>query len=213
MSADPLRTVRSAVSWPPAARVLTAGIVAGLALGPADLWAQTVVPYPWANLANSGAVWALAGFGLGVWVRRGRGASAIGAAVMLVVAVESYYLADVLFRDANTSSLWNGASQLWLAFAVVVGLGVGAAGSFLHSSKSPIRSAAAAVPGLIFLAEAGYVLERADGAQISSADFQTALIEVIFAVVVPLIVLVGSIRSRHQPGVRESPGTVRRSLR
>ena len=41
----------------------------GIALGAVDLLLQRVLPYPWANLANSSAVWALGAFGVGWWLR------------------------------------------------------------------------------------------------------------------------------------------------
>lgn len=40
-------------------------IVGGLLLGLIDLLAQRTVPYPWASLANSSAVWAIGAFGIG----------------------------------------------------------------------------------------------------------------------------------------------------
>ena len=47
-------------------------VMGGLLLGSIDLIAQRTLPYPWANLANSSAVWAIGAFGVGVWVRVGR---------------------------------------------------------------------------------------------------------------------------------------------
>jgi cobalamin synthase len=52
--------------------VAIVAIVGGLLLGLIDLLAQRTVPYPWANLANSSAVWAIGAFVSGVrhgWLR------------------------------------------------------------------------------------------------------------------------------------------------
>jgi hypothetical protein len=71
---------------------MTVAVVGGLLLGPIDLLAQRALPYPWANLANSSAVWAIGAFGIGAWVRTSRWRPAIAGAALLLVAVESYYL-------------------------------------------------------------------------------------------------------------------------
>ncbi len=56
---------------------LVGAILGGLLLGPSDLLAQNTLLYPWANLANSAAVWALGAFIIGLFrevrgSRRGR---------------------------------------------------------------------------------------------------------------------------------------------
>ena len=48
-------------------------VVAGVLLGAVDLLLQKSLPYPWANLANSSAVWAIGAFGLGLWAAPGAG--------------------------------------------------------------------------------------------------------------------------------------------
>jgi len=67
--------------------------VAGVLLGVGDLLLQRNLPYPWANLANSSAVWAVAAFALGRWLRRDWRRSGVAGVTMLVVAVEAYYAA------------------------------------------------------------------------------------------------------------------------
>lgn len=47
--------------------VLGVAVLGGIMLGSLDLFAQNVLPYPWANLANSSAVWALGAFAGGAW--------------------------------------------------------------------------------------------------------------------------------------------------
>lgn len=104
-------------------------VVAGLVLGPVDLWGQVDSPYPWAHLFNSPAVWAAAAFTYGRWVRE-RPAAAVGAVIVLVVGVEAYYLADVLVRDAGRANLTSSTAAVWLAAGVVAGLVFGVAGGW-----------------------------------------------------------------------------------
>ncbi len=162
--------------------------VAGLLLGPVDLLAQTTLPYPWANLANSGAVWALAAFVLGATLRPAAASAAAGI-VLLPIAVESYYLAGVIFRHDSTSTLWSSTTGLWLVLAVIVGSLFGLAGSVVRSPRRAARFAAAASAGSIFLLEALAILarSRADGG--SNHAGQTVVIEIALALAVPLITL------------------------
>jgi hypothetical protein len=102
-------------------------VVAGLVLGPLDLWGQVNTSYPWAHLFNSPAVWAAAAFAYGRWIRE-LPAAAVGAVIVLVVGVEAYYLADVLIRDASRSNLTSSTAAVWLAAGVVAGLVFGTAG-------------------------------------------------------------------------------------
>jgi Family of unknown function (DUF6518) len=103
-------------------------VVAGLVLGPVDLWGQVNAPYPWAHLFNSPSVWAAAAFAYGRWARD-RPPSAAGAAIVLVVGVEAYYLADVLVRDANRANLTSTTALVWLVAGVAAGIVFGVAGS------------------------------------------------------------------------------------
>ena len=168
------------------ARVLPMATVAGLVLGPADLLAQVTLPYPWANLANSGAVWALAAFVLGTQVRPAA-MSAVAGLVLLAVAVESYYLAGVVFRHDSTATLSDRVAVLWLALAVVVGPFFGLAGGAVRSTRRTVRFVAAGCAGLIFLLEAGALLRRSDLG--GGSNHQTAVIEIVLAILVPLVTL------------------------
>lgn len=104
-------------------------VLGGLLLGPLDLWGQVNTPYPLAHLFNSPAVWAAAAFAYGRWVRE-LPAAAVGAAIVLVVGVEAYYLTDVFVRDASRASLTSTTTLAWLAAGVLAGLAVGVAGSW-----------------------------------------------------------------------------------
>lgn len=109
-------------------------VAVGLLLGPLDLWGQVVTPYPWAHLFNSPSVWAAAAFGYGRWAR-GRIAAPLGATIALVVAVEAYYLADVVVRGASASNLTSPTAVVWLAAAVLAGIVFGVAGE-----SAPLRA-------------------------------------------------------------------------
>lgn len=166
--------------------LLTAG-AAGALLGPGDLLAQRTLPYPWANLANSAAVWALAAFAIGGWTagrpgRRGAWPAAT-AVVLLLVAVETYYAAAVLFLDNSTSQLWAPTSSSWLVLAVVAGVAFGTAGGWSTERAGLPRVVGAALPTAVLLAEAGLLATRPDNgdAAYRTDNLQTAAIEVALA--------------------------------
>lgn len=172
--------------------------LAGALLGPLDLLVQRTLPYPFANLANSGAVWALGAFALGMYVRRPAWKAAVAGVVLLLVAVESYYLSAVIIQHDSTSTLWSTSTQVWLVLAVVVGALFGAAGASAHSSRRWIRAGAAALAGLAFLVEAVYTV-RGSSSPLGFSDHvhQTAMIEAGLAVAVPLVIL--TLRRRRRP--------------
>jgi hypothetical protein len=116
-------------SWVPRRWWMLVAVVGGLVLGPLDLWGQVNTPYPWAHLFNSPAVWAAAAFAYGRWIRK-LPAAAIGAVILLVVGVETYYLADVLAREASSSNLASSTAVVWLVAAVVAGVVFGVAGAW-----------------------------------------------------------------------------------
>lgn len=173
--------------------MLTAA-AAGALLGPGDLLAQRTLPYPWANLANSSAVWALAAFAIGAWTARRRerpGAwPAAAAALLLLVAVATYYVAAVLFLDNNMSQLWAPTTFFWLVLAVVAGATFGIAGGWSIERAGLRRVLGAALPIAVLLAEAGLLATRPDNgdAAYRTDNLQTAAIEVALAALCLLIV-------------------------
>ncbi len=168
-------------------------VAAGALLGPGDLLAQRALPYPWANLANSSAVWALAAFAIGAWTanRRERPGAwpAAAAVVLLLVAVETYYVAAVLFLDNSTSQLWAPATLFWLVLAVVAGATFGTAGGWSRERAGLRRALGAALPTAVLLAEAGLLATRPDNgdAAYRTDSLQTAAIEVALAVLCLLV--------------------------
>ena len=168
-------------------RLLLTAVAAGAALGPGDLLAQRVLPYPWANLANSAAVWALAAFAIGAWTatRRERPGAwpAVAGVVLLLVAVETYYVAAVVFLDNSTSQLWAPTTGFWLVLAVVAGAVFGTAGGWSRERAGLRRVLGAALPTAVLLAEAGLLATRPDNgdADYRTDSLQTAAIQLVLA--------------------------------
>ncbi|SDK60493.1 hypothetical protein SAMN05216298_0752 [Glycomyces sambucus] len=150
----------SAAARRPFPLILSVAIVGGLALGAVDLVAQRELPYPWANLANSSAVWAVGAFAIGAWVRAGRWQPAFAGAVLLVVAVESYYLAATLIQNDDLANLWAPTSLIWMAFGVLAGVVFGTFGAWSRSVSLWRSVVGTAALGAVFFAEAGVLLRR-----------------------------------------------------
>ncbi|MGA8258462.1 MAG: DUF6518 family protein [Nocardioides sp.] len=62
-------------------RLLGAALLSGIGLGVLDLFLQLTLAYPFANLANSSAVWALCAFALARTARTTPGRAAAAGAV------------------------------------------------------------------------------------------------------------------------------------
>ena len=136
----------------PAAVVLCA-VAAGVVLGAVDLAGQLLLPYPWANLANSPAVWAAAAFAFGAWVRGGPLRAAVAGVVLLLVAVEGYYLAAALVLDDELANLWSPATLIWLVAAVLAGLVFGPAGRAWRGDRWWPATIGLGLLGAVFVGE------------------------------------------------------------
>lgn len=167
---------------------MIATAVGGVALGAVDLLAQRLLPYPWANLANSSAIWALAAYGLGLWVRTPWWRAALAGTVLLLLAVPAYYLAAALFLGDRASMLWTPAGLLWMAFAVPAGLVFGFGATLVRSSGWQ-QLAGIGLPGAVLFAEALVAVLRGSDPGRRSDQIPTAIIEAALGVVV--IVAVG----------------------
>lgn len=170
--------------------IAAVAIVGGLLLGSLDLLAQRTLPYPWANLANSSAVWAVGAFGIGAWVGAGRWRPAVAGVLLLLVAVESYYLAAILVLNNELSNLWKPSTLAWLFFGVIAGLVFGTAGGWVRAESRWLRALGVALPAAVLLAEAGVLFSRSGSgdAAYRSDSLQTAAIEAALGVLFPLIV-------------------------
>jgi hypothetical protein len=167
--------------------VAVTAVLGGVALGAVDLLLQRVLPYPWADLANSSAIWALAAYGLGLWVRTPWWRAAIAGAVLLVLAVPVYYLAAALFLGDEVSMLWERAALLWMAFGVLAGLVFGFGATLVRSSGWQ-QLAGVALPGAVLFAEALVAALRGGEAAYRRDQVETAVIEVVLGVIVVLVV-------------------------
>lgn len=153
-------------------------ILAGVLLGVVDLLMQKSLPYPWANLANSSAIWAVLAFALGYWVRAPWWRSAVAGVVLLVLAVPSYYVAAAVIEDDDLANVWSATSLLWMFFGLVAGALFGTAGAWARTSGWR-QSVGIALPGAVLFAEAILLFPSRRA---------TAVIEVVLGVVVILVV-------------------------
>jgi hypothetical protein len=167
--------------------VAVAAVVGGVVLGVVDLLLQRVLPYPWANLANSSAVWALAAYGLGLWVRTPWWRAAIAGAVLLVVAVPVYYVAATIFLHDLIATAWSRTALVWMAFGVLAGLVFGFGASLVRSSGWQ-QPAGVALPGAVLFAEALAAVARGGDGGYRRDQMQTAVIELVLGVIVILAV-------------------------
>ncbi len=113
-----------------AVQTLALAVGAGLVLGAIDLVLIRTLPYPWADLANSSAVWAVAAFAFARLLRVEPALSALAGAVLLVVAVEAYYLTAVGLDLASTARLTSASTLAWVVFGVLAGAAFGLAGAW-----------------------------------------------------------------------------------
>jgi hypothetical protein len=167
--------------------VAVATVLGGVALGGVDLLLQRVLPSPWANLANSSAIWALVAYGLGFWVRTPWWRAAIAGAVLLVLAVPAYYLAAALFLGDEVSILVSRTALLWMAFGLVAGLVFGFGATLVRSSGWQ-QLAGVALPGAVLFAEALVAALRGGDSAYRRDQLETAIIEVVLGVILVLVV-------------------------
>jgi len=138
-----------------------AAIACGFALGFLDFVWIKFVPSPFADLGNSSAVWAVAAFAFGRWVVRSDAVrAAVGAAVLLVVAVPSYYLAAALIQHDDITVLWAPSSLLWMFFGVLAGVVFGTGGAWARATSGWRRTVGAALPAAVLFAEAALQARR-----------------------------------------------------
>jgi hypothetical protein len=172
--------------------VLAVAVVAGAALGIVDLLLQRALPYPWANLANSSAMWALVAFAYGAWVRRPGPRVAAGGAVLLVVAVVSYHVAAAAALGDDVANAWSPVALAWCSFGVVAGMVFGLAGSWARSERWQ-GVVAAAVAGAVCFAEFALVLVQVDDA--GGRDAADLVWTAVITAVIGIAALVASTRT------------------
>ncbi|MFJ5543460.1 DUF6518 family protein [Micromonospora chalcea] len=139
---------------PPSRRAVALVVpVAGFLLGFLDFVWIKWVPFPFAELGNSTATWAVAAFALGWWIRSGAVRAAVAASVLLIVAVPSYYLAATLLQGDDLAVIWSPTSIVWMAFGVVAGVVFGVAGIWARTDGWR-RVVGTALPVAVFVEEA-----------------------------------------------------------
>lgn len=139
---------------PPSRRAVAFVVpVAGFLLGFLDFVWIKWVPFPFAELGNSTATWAVAAFALGWWIRSGAVRAAVAATVLLIVAVPSYYLAATLLQGDDIAVIWALTSFVWMAFGVVAGVVFGVAGIWARADGWR-RVVGTALPVAVFVEEA-----------------------------------------------------------
>ncbi len=151
-------------------RVALVTVVAALLLGLVGLLLQKSLPYPLANLANSGAVWAVLAFLLGWWVRGPWWRSAAAGVVLLVVAVPAYHLSAWLIQNDDLAVAWSPTALLWMTFGLIAGAVFGTAGSWARGSGR-LRLVGIASPGAVLVGEALAL----GGDRVSTAFLELAL--------------------------------------
>ena len=182
-------------------RVVGAAVLTGAVFGPLDLAGQVHTPYPFANLFNSPAVWAALAFVVGIRVRDLPRAT-VGAVVATVVAVETYYLADVVVRGADTSNLTSPTACVWIVLGIGAGVVFGTAGGVVTHRTRWRRVVAQALLPAVFASEAIHQLVRhvttEPGAGPSDSVEFAALLVVLAAASLTWILHVGHRRDRWQ---------------
>jgi hypothetical protein len=125
-------------TWVAAASV---AVVAGILLGTADVaWSVRGGPL-WTAIGNSCAGWATAAFVLGFLLRLDALRSALAGALMLIVAVETYYAAASWWLGSDRSVMTSAVAETWLVLAVLVGAPLGCAGGLAAGSRGRLLSA------------------------------------------------------------------------
>lgn len=177
---------------------LATAVGLGIALGVVDLVLILLLPYPFADLANSSAMWAVAAFLLARSLRADVVVSAAAGAVLLVVGVQSYYLAAAAIDLASTGSLVTGPTLTWCALGVLAGGAFGAAGAWSRHPDVWRAAGSVAFLSAVLLAEAWLRRSWGDTALLTAGIGLAALVvgsrdqQVLAraaAVVVPLTLL------------------------
>ncbi|WP_262283319.1 DUF6518 family protein [Micromonospora sp. MA102] len=173
--------------------VALTAVPGGLLLGFLDFVWIKWVPYPFAELGNSTATWAVAAFAFGYLLRPGPVRAALGAAVLLVVAVPSYYVTATLLQADDLAVVWAPTSLLWMAFGVLAGVVFGVGGDWARRDGAR-QILGTALPAAVFFEEAArFAARMGDPGQPAGAGWNVT-IDVALGILA--VVLVG--RSNRQ---------------
>jgi hypothetical protein len=164
-----------------------AAVVGGFLLGFLDFVWIKFMPYPFADLGNSSAVWAVAAFAFGYWARSGWVRAALGAATLLVIAVPSYYLAATLIQNDNLANIWLFTSIVWMLFGVLAGVVFGVAGVWARETGWR-QIICVAMPGAVFFTEAAMLARRIGNPDYGSDTVWNLVIDAVLGVLVIVLV-------------------------
>ena len=165
-------------------RVALVAVLGGLLLGSVDfVWIKFMPWSPLADLGNSSAVWAVAAFGFGYWVRSGWLRAAVGAAALLVIAVPAYYAAAALIQGDDWSVLWMPTALLWMAFGVLAGVVFGVGGVRARGSGWQ-QIIGTALPGAVCFTEAALEVGRIGDESYGNEPIAHAVVRTVLGVLV-----------------------------
>jgi hypothetical protein len=150
----PTLTPPPAYAGPATVAVLVAAVAAGVGLGVVDQWWSTSHPSACSSVANSCAGWAACAFVLGAVLRVDALRAAVAAVVMLAVAVEAYYAAEVVLRLSDRTILTSPVAMEWLVLAGVAGAVFGPAGAWAAGRSQVLAAAGLAVGVALLLGDA-----------------------------------------------------------
>lgn len=111
-------------------RVLVFATLTGFVLGIGDLWALAHLSPQAAGTINSCAGWAGAVLVLGFVLRTHPAYAALGGAVMMLVAVEAYYVFEPGLLTPDPSAWDSLSAQYWAIIGVPTGLLFGVLGAW-----------------------------------------------------------------------------------
>ncbi|RAN94735.1 hypothetical protein GAR05_04825 [Micromonospora saelicesensis] len=174
--------------------VVLASVVGGFLLGFLDFCWIKWLPYPFAELGNSTATWAVAAFFFGYWARSGWLRSALGAAVLLVVAVPSYYLAAALLQGDDLAVLWAPSSLVWMFFGVLAGVVFGTGGTWARG-EGWRQVVGVALPAAVFFEEAARFAGKATDPTYGAGAWWNAGIDLALGLLI--VVLTGGSHRRR----------------
>jgi hypothetical protein len=155
----PTATPPSTYAGPATPVVLAVAVATGVLLGVVDLWWSTYHPSAWSSVANSCAGWAACAFALGAALRVDALRAAVAAVVMLAVAVEAYYAAEVWLQLSDRTILTSPVAMEWLVLAGVAGAVFGPAGAWA-AGRSSVRAAVGLAVGIALLLGDAWQLEQ-----------------------------------------------------
>jgi len=176
-------------------RVAVAAPIAGFLLGFLDFVWIKYVPGLVAGLGNSIAAWAVAAFLLAYYSRWSMPRSIIGAVVMLVVAVPSYYVAAALIQNDAWSNVWSTVAFVWMGLGVVAGIVFGL-GGMVARTPGRLRLPALALPAAVLLAEMIVDLSRLGDPNYRTAELVEYAVVLVFLAVLSTVVIGRNRRDR-----------------